>query len=192
MSYLDVLANDDVRDLVMPIPLELYHAFSAAGVIAEKTELIEGIIVKKMTKSPLHAFIANELHRFFEAALPDGYLLRKEDPLTLQDSEPEPDLAIVKGQRRDFMTQHPTHAELVIEVAVSSIALDRQKIGIYAAAAIPEYWLVLPEQKVIEIYREPIPEQRSYRDQIIASSVTSSDQSLNTLSGVLSLTDLFP
>jgi Uma2 family endonuclease len=153
MSHVDVLANDAVRSLVMPIPVELYHAFSAAGVIAEKSELIEGVIVRKMTKSPLHAFIANELRSFFDAALPQGYVLRKEDPLTLTDSEPEPDLALVKGSRRDFSDHHPSHAELVIEVAISTVALDRQKIAMYAAAAIPEYWLVLPEQQTIEIYR---------------------------------------
>jgi Uma2 family endonuclease len=81
----------------MPIPVELYHALSATGVIAERTELIEGVIVRKSTKSPWHAFIANELRSFFEASLPQGYVLRKGDPLTLADSEPEPDLALVKG-----------------------------------------------------------------------------------------------
>ena len=187
MSHVDVLANDAVRDLVMPITVELYHAFSAAGAIAEKTELIEGIIVRKMTKSPLHAYVANELYSFFVTSLPKGYILRKEDPITLSDSEPEPDLTLVKGQRRDFIDNHPHHAELVIEVAVSSIALDRQKIAMYAAAAIPQYWLVLPEQQSIETYSEPVPEERRYTHTMLVTS----EQSIQTICGPLNLRDLF-
>jgi Uma2 family endonuclease len=187
MSYIDVLANDALRNLVMPIPVELYHALSATGVIAERTELIEGVIVRKSTKSPWHAFIANELRSFFEASLPQGYVLRKGDPLTLADSEPEPDLALVKGNRRDFIDHHPNHAELVIEVAISTVALDRQKIAMYAAAAIPEYWLVLTEQQAIEIYRNPDPALRKYRDQ----TVVTAGQSITAVCGSLHLRDLF-
>jgi hypothetical protein len=187
MSHVDVLANDAVRDLVMPIPVELYHAFSAAGVIDEKTELIEGVIVRKMTKSPLHAYVANELRSFFETSLPEGYVLRKEDPLTLADSEPEPDLALVKGQRRDFIAGHPGHAELVIEVAISSIALDRQKLAVYAAANIPQCWLVLPEQRCIEIYTDPVPGQRHYT----CKTIVDDGQSIDTVCGRLDLQALF-
>lgn len=187
MSHTDILANNAIRNLVMPIPVDLYHALSAAGVIDQKTELIEGIIIRKMTKSPLHAFIASELYRFFDASLPPDLVLRKEDPITLAESEPEPDIALVKGRRRDFINSHPNHAELVVEVAISSIELDRQKIAVYAAAAIAECWIVLPEQKTIEIYRKPIPGKRKYADKIIMTA----GQTIETICGPLKLQDLF-
>ena len=69
----------------------------------------------------------------------------KEDPLTLADSEPEPDLAVIDGKIKDYDYIRVTTARLVIEVSVSSLALDRAKAAIYAAAGIPEYWIVLAE-----------------------------------------------
>lgn len=155
MSLTSVLANDGVRNLVMPISVAQYHQFGAAGLIPEKTELIEGIILRKMPKSPLHTYIANKLYGFFVDTLGTDYLVRKEDPLTLAHSEPEPDSSIVKGSLDDFMMSHPGYAELVIEVAVSSYDLDREKAAVYASAGIPEYWIVLPDAKLIERYTEP-------------------------------------
>jgi Uma2 family endonuclease len=78
-------------------------------------------------------------------------------PLALSDdSEPEPDLAVVAGDARVYMKEHPTTALLVVEVADSSLAFDRQRKGrIYAAAAIPEYWIVNLAERVLEVYRMP-------------------------------------
>jgi Uma2 family endonuclease len=73
----------------------------------------------------------------------------------LTDSEPEPDLAVVAGTIDDFRTEHPATARLVIEVAVSSEDLDREKTSLYAEAGVGEYWLVLVEKKVVERFSEP-------------------------------------
>jgi Uma2 family endonuclease len=156
MSTATVLDKDAVRQLVLPLSVEHYHRMSEIGLIPAKTELIEGVIIKKMTKSPFHAYLLNLLYDFFSARIPAGYLLRKEDPLTLAASEPEPDIAIVKGTLQDFKTAHPHHAELVIEVALSSLDLDREKVAIYAAAGITEYWIVIPAEKKIEVYSRPV------------------------------------
>ena len=159
MSHVDVLTKNSVRDLIMPISVEQYHKLGESGLIAEKTELIEGIIFKKMTKSPLHTYVVNKLYGFFSLHLAAGYLLRKEDPLTLATSEPEPDISIVKGHLDEYVTRHPSKAELVIEVAVSSLDLDRAKAASYAAAGIPEYWIVLADEKIIERYTQPVDGQ---------------------------------
>ena len=95
--------------------------------------------------------------------LPLGCLLFSEAPLTVGDSEPEPDLFIAKGTHETFRRAHPTTAALVIEVAVSSLELDRLKALIYAEAGVPEYWIVRPEDHCVEIYRQP--DGQNYREQ---------------------------
>ena len=156
MSHVDVLANNSAHSLVMPISVARYHEMMAAGFIPQKTELIEGIIFRKMTKSPLHEYLSQTLFEFFQAKLDDRYLIRKEAPLMLQNSELEPDISIVKGHRKDFIKAHPQTAELVIEVAVSSIELDQAKADVYAAAGIPEYWIVVTSECQVERYQKPI------------------------------------
>jgi Uma2 family endonuclease len=80
-------------------------------------------------------------------------------PLALgTDSEPEPDVAVISGSRRDY-AEHPQAALLVIEVADSSLRFDRQVKGpLYARAGIPEYWIVNLVDRTLEVYRQP--EQR--------------------------------
>ena len=68
---------------------------------------------------------------------------------------PEPDVMIVHGDERDYDTQHPTKAELVVEVAVSSAALDRENASLYAEALVTEYWIVLGVERRIEVYCQP-------------------------------------
>jgi len=79
------------------------------------------------------------------------------EPLTFADSEPEPEVAIVRGAEADFFAAHPTTAELVIEVAVSNPVLDRENATLYAEAGVAEYWIVLGRERQVEIYRRPKP-----------------------------------
>jgi Uma2 family endonuclease len=88
-------------------------------------------------------------------SIPPGYLVFKEDPLMLRDSEPDPDLAIVRGTEGDLLRSNPVSAELVIEVAISSASIDRQKANIYAEAEVPEFWLLLPEERQMEVFSIP-------------------------------------
>lgn len=152
---IDLLERPAVRDQVAPLSLEGYHRLRDLGLLPVKSELLAGVIVQKMTKSPVHTLIAHWLWDRLSAGLPAGYQLRKEDPLTLAGSEPEPDLAVVRGTDADFRVQHPATAELVVEVAVSSVEIDRAKAGIYAAAGVPVYWLVLVREGCVEVYTEP-------------------------------------
>lgn len=152
---IDILERQAVREQVAPISVESYHVLRDLGLVGVKTELVNGVILEKMTKSPRHTLILHRLHDALARGLPPGYLLRKEDPLTLAISEPEPDLAIVRGCIEDYADQHPTGAELVVEVAVSSLELDRAKAADYAGAGIPTYWLVIPGERAVEVYTEP-------------------------------------
>ncbi len=154
---IEILESPAIRRQVALLSVESYHRLRDLGLVSVKTELLQGVMVEKMTKSPLHTLIVHRLHDRLAMGLPSGYQLRKEDPLTLAHSEPEPDLAIVRGDIERFRTHHPTTAELVAEVAVSSLQVDRAKASLYAEAAVPLYWLVLAEQHAIEVYSEPTP-----------------------------------
>lgn len=98
------------------------------------------------------------LFRLLDRALSAHLFLRKEEPLTFSRSEPEPDLAMVERRSDDYRSSHPSTAALVIEVAVASVDVDRQKASIYAAAGIPEYWIVNPETASAEVHRQPASE----------------------------------
>ena len=132
-----------------------YRRAGEAGLLLEDVELLRGIVVHKMSKSPLHELVAQKLMKRLLAQLPEGFELRREGPLTLRDSEPEPDLSVVQGTADDWVSAHPATAHLVIEVAISSLPVDEGKAEIYAEAGIPEYWLVRPEDRAVDIYRQP-------------------------------------
>lgn len=170
------------------VSVESYHKMGEHGLIAEKTELIRGVIVDKMPISPLHAYLVERLARMLYESLDPQWSARSQQPLTLRDSEPEPDLAVVRGAASLYVERHPTIAELVIEVAISSEEVDRLKASLYAEAEIGEYWIVLGNRKAVEVYSEPI-DGRYTR----LHTVTSPDGlSLASISGVyLSLEELF-
>ena len=85
----------------------------------------------------------------------EGYQVRRKDPLTFAESEPEPDISVVAASMLALFKSHPTTAELVIETAVSNPELDRANISRYAEAGVKEYWIVLAHKHQIETYRRP-------------------------------------
>jgi len=89
------------------------------------------------------------------ATVPPGYCARQEQPLTLRDSEPEPDVSLLEGSLGDYLHAHPTTARLVVEVAVTTYAEDQQKAFLYAEAAVAEHWIVLPSTRTVEVHRRP-------------------------------------
>ena len=137
------------------ISVEDYHAFGAAGFLSDDVELLRGIIVQQMSKSPLHDIVLRLLARKLTRVVSEAYDVRVESPLTLHDSEPEPDISVVKWEPKKRLASHPSTALLVAEVAVTSIAVDEEKAHIYAEAGIPEYWLIRPETRELDLYREP-------------------------------------
>lgn len=150
-----ILENPDIRQLAQPLSVAGYHLLRDCGALDVKTELIRGVVANKMTKTPWHEYLIERLIAELRHDMPSGYFLRKEGPLTFADSEPEPDISVVKGQPADYRRAHPNTAELVVEVAVSSLSLDREKAGLYAAAGIPHYWLVDAHARTFEEFIEP-------------------------------------
>lgn len=144
-----------VRQRLHPMTAETYRRLGEMGVLAEDVELLRGFVVTKMPKSPLHEFVAQMLMKLLLVLLPPGFELRREGPLSLGGSEPEPDLSVVQGDPADWLHSHPRTAALVIEVALTSADVDEGKAAIYAEAGIPEYWIVRPDLRRVTVYREP-------------------------------------
>lgn len=149
-----ILESPDIRERTLPISVEAYHSLIENGIVSQRAELIRGVIVEKMSKSSLHEFLATEIRDFLARALGDGWLVRKEGPLTLRDSEPEPDVSVVKGRNADFIHNHPRTAALAVEISVSSESSDREMIKAYAEAGVEESWLVLAKKQEIERYSD--------------------------------------
>jgi Uma2 family endonuclease len=147
-------------DSLFRLSVQQYHQLAEAGVLAEddRVELIEGILVKKMTVYPFHAFVVQVLVRTFEALSIPGWCYRAQQPITLSTSEPEPDGALVRGRHEDYRQQHPAPPGigLVVEVADSSLPQDRGvKKRMYARAGIPVYWIANLVDRTFEVYSSP-------------------------------------
>ena len=151
---IEILEKKKIREKTSPITVSAYHIMYENGAIDENVELIEGVIVEKMPKKPIHSAIVDRLNELIRNFLLPHLHIRQEQPITFLRSEPEPDISVVKGSGKDYIYSHPSKAEFIIEVALTSLALDREKIDIYAQAGIPEYWIINIKQKEIEVYSD--------------------------------------
>jgi Uma2 family endonuclease len=137
-----------------------------AGILGEDepVELLEGEVVEMSPQDKPHARALARLNGRFARALGEDYVVRPQLPLTFPDSEPEPDLAIVRAEDEEAAERHPGTALLVVEVADSSMRRDLEtKARIYARAGIPECWLVLVRSRSVEVLRDPDRAASSYR-----------------------------
>jgi len=123
-------------------------------------ELIGGHLVVAEPKGSYHTSAVGAAEYAVRAALPPGWIVRTQAPVALDDeSEPEPDLAVVPGRPGDYRDAHPTQPALAIEVADSRLAFDRvQKGSLYARAGLPDYWILNLIERVLEVYRDPVPD----------------------------------
>ncbi len=125
----------------------------------DKIELLGGQLCVSEPQNSPHARAISLGLETIQRAFALGWHVRVQLPIALDDeSEPEPDLAVISGGPRDY-TDHPSRPSLVVEVADSSLALDREHKGsLYARARLPEYWIVNLVDRVLEVYREPAPD----------------------------------
>ena len=138
-----------------------YEHMAASGVFQpdERVELVDGEIVTMSPQKARHAMVVHLVAKALEAAIGDGYLVRAQFPLSLDDvSEPEPDVAVVVGSAGDYRDGHPKTAVLIVEVADSTLAFDRgKKAAVYARAGIADYWIVNLVDGEVEVHRNPRP-----------------------------------
>jgi Uma2 family endonuclease len=159
-------------------------------------ELLEGRLVVAEPQHSPHATAIDLAGEALRHAFGPGWRVRVQLPLGLGlDSEPEPDVAVVRGGPRDFLAQHPATAALVIEVADSSLPLDRRlKARIYARAGLADYWIVNLVDRVVEVHRDPLSAGRR-RSHYRAVSTAAADERLVPLAAPFSsilVADLLP
>lgn len=123
----------------------------------ERVELVDGYIYEMTPQDSWHASGVQALQEVLIPLFKKGYSVRIQMPLALGfDSEPEPDMAVVRGHWREYRDAHPTTAVLVVEVAGASLIHDRDRKGpLYARAGIPEYWLLNRREACLEVLRDP-------------------------------------
>jgi Uma2 family endonuclease len=159
--------SPEVRERLRRISVNEYHRMIEAGILGEDedVQLIDGLLVAMTPQGRPHAFAIQELNRLLVRALGDEFKVLTQLPLALEgDSEPEPDLAVVRAQEAASPTRHPGRALLVVEVAGESLRFDRRtKAALYARSGIPEYWIVNLTDGVIEVHRDPDPPAGAYR-----------------------------
>jgi len=138
---------------------EEYERMAAEGYFhpEARVELIEGIVHDMAPKGSFHSTAVSLLQQALRKVFLSGFDVRGQLPLALgEDSEPEPDVAVVPGGPRDYTHGHPTTALLVVEVSDSSLLYDRRtKLPLYARHGIQECWVVNLRNKTLEVYREP-------------------------------------
>lgn len=145
-----------------------YHRLIQSGVLGveERFELLDGWIVARISRNPIHDAAVQIVDELLRRYLPAGWSIRVQSAITTVDSEPEPDIAIIRGAARDYLKNHP-HPEdvaIVIEVANTTLEQDRVLKGrIYARARIPEYWLINLVDRQVEIYSDPGGGPAGYR-----------------------------
>ena len=121
-------------------------------------ELIGGQLIVAEPQGQRHFSTIRAVEEALRAAFGPGWDARMQAPVALDDeSEPEPDVAVVQGSFRDYLRGHPSRPVLVVEVSESSLALDRgRKASLYARAGLPDYWIVNLVGRVLEVRREPV------------------------------------
>ena len=148
-----------------------YGRLIDVGVLHEgdAIELLEGRLIVAEPQHTPHATAIDLAGEALLRVFGPGWRVRIQLPLGLgADSEPEPDLAVVRGSARDFLADHPATAALVVEIADASLELDRRvKARMYARASITDYWIVNLVERVVEVHRDPLSAGRResrYRD----------------------------
>jgi Uma2 family endonuclease len=178
VSSVRVAARAQIElDEVYRHSLDEYHRLIEAGGFddRERVELLDGLLVRMSPKTPRHERAVRWLASWLIRALDgDRYTVGIAGPLTIGSSEPEPDLAVIEcGTPEPY---HPAGAALVIEVAVSSLSRDLGvKTALYAAAAIPEYWVLDLAGRRLVVHRAPDGDHYAQRFEADATATVSAE-----------------
>ncbi len=142
------------------INVDQYHRMIDARVFSqgEKCELIRGVILEKPVPKPPHAYAVDVLSDLLKALIEAGSLMRSQQPITIGDSEPGPDVIVVTGSRNDYKSRHPKpdQIQLIVEVADTSLRGDQTtKLELYAESMISCYWIVNLTKRCLQVPTQP-------------------------------------
>lgn len=139
------------------LTVDQYEAMVESGVFTKRDRLtlIDGLLVTKVSKNPPHVLVAKNVCDELAMLIPSGWDFRIEAPVRLPPgSEPEPDVSMARGSKKDYANRHPgpTDLAMVVEVAESSLSEDRRMADVYGPAGIPVYWIVNLKGRQVEVY----------------------------------------
>jgi Uma2 family endonuclease len=177
-----------------------YDRLVETGVLrpGEPVELLGGELIVSEPQGSAHFTAIGLVEDALRAAFGPGWLVRAQGPVALDDeSEPEPDIAVAPGGRRDYSREHPSRPILVVEVAEASLAFDREHKGsLYARARLDDYWILNLVNRSLEVYRRPISDALASLGWRYASkTVLGPDSSIAPLAapdGLIRISDLLP
>ena len=149
------------NDLILRLRIDQYHGMIQSGILTDDdfVELLEGWLVFKMSKNPPHRATTRLVRTALENILPPGWYVDSQEPITLSNSEPEPDIVVVRGDTRQYLDRHPGAEDIAMVIEVSDTTLQRDrtiKKRIYARAGIAIYWIVNLVEEQVEVYSQPI------------------------------------
>lgn len=164
----------------------------------KRVELIEGEVIKMSAMGRPHVIALNRTADLLKSVFTQGWFVQTQAPVQLgKRSEPEPDIAVIKGKMEDYPTDHPPSADLIVEVSDKTLNYDRtRKASLYAKAGIQDYWVLNLKKHQLEIFRRPIPDSDarhgfSYADQHIAVEGESVSPLIKP-DAVIAVTDMLP
>ncbi|MBD2302527.1 Uma2 family endonuclease [Nostoc sp. FACHB-87] len=153
-----------------------YHCMIQAGILRDRhVELLAGEIVEMSPETPIHYSTAKRGAKYLENLLTGQADIRFNGPITLSNSEPEPDIAIVRLPESNYSDRHPAPDDIffIIEVAHTSLKKDLElKTSLYADANIPEYWILSLSTKEIIVFRYPQNGQYTSVETIAEGTIT--------------------
>lgn len=155
------------QDLIWRMDVDQYHAMIEAGILTDDdpVELLEGWLVFKMPKNPPHRATTRLVRTAIEKLLPAGWYVDSQEPITLLDSEPEPDVVVVRGDTRQYLDHHPGPEDIALVIEVSDTTLERDrttKKRAYARSGIPIYWILNLRESKVEVYTRPSLQRLDY------------------------------
>jgi Uma2 family endonuclease len=155
---------------VYSLSLEQYERMVTDGTISadDRVELLNGILVTKMGKTPPHSLAHYAIEYAIRNLIPTAYWLRHEEPIRIApNSEPEPDLSLVRGSPFDYADRHPGAEAVALVAEISDSSLPRDRGGkwlLYAGAGIPSFWILNLVDRQLEVYSEPSARGYGRRD----------------------------
>ncbi len=165
ISDVEITNGDNQGVKVIKWTQDEYYKMAELGFFhGKRVELIEGEIIEMSPMKSPHATAVSLVYEVLREVFDNNHFIRNQQPLSFSKiTEPEPDLAVIKGKIRDFSDSHPKTAELLIEVSDATIYYDRgKKSNLYAKNKIQDYWIINLKDKRLEVFRRPIKDESAY------------------------------
>ena len=156
--------------------VEEYHSIIDSGLLADKpVELLDGEIIKMSPEREEHSYTNDDVAELLREKLKGLAKIRESHPITLDNSEPEPDIAVVRLPKTRYIRHHPYPQDIYLLIEVSNKTLDKdlnQKSIAYARNGIPEYWVIDLIHNQLIVHTQPIDNKYSQIDEYTSGTVS--------------------